>query len=483
MGAQSPSVLIIGAGFGGLGTGIDLLRAGFDDVTILEKSDGIGGVWRENTYPNAACDVPSSLYSWSFAANPTWGHRYSRQPEILDYIETRAQEHGIVDRVRTGVEATSASYDEATARWTVETSDGERLECDVLVPALGQLSRPIIPDLPGVDTFHGPSFHSAQWDHDVDLTGKRVAVIGTGASAIQFVPGIVDDVASITVFQRSAPYVVPKPDRAYTSLHHKAFGSVPLTQRFGRQLTWVLSEQLNRTLITGSPLKKALELAWRAQLRLQVRDGSLRARLAPDYPLGCKRLLFSNQWYPALDRDHVDVVTAAVTGVSSDGVIDAAGEFHEADVIIYGTGFAATEFVAPLQVFGRDGLEIQETWTDGAHAHLGITAPGFPNLFLIYGPNTNLGGSSIIAMLESQSCYVVQAVRELADAGGSLEVRRDVADAYDEEMQSRLGESVWASCASWYRLEGGRITTNWPGLVAEYKQRTKKLVLGDFIRA
>jgi cation diffusion facilitator CzcD-associated flavoprotein CzcO len=479
---QKPSVIVIGAGFGGLGVGIELLRAGFTDLTILEKADDIGGVWRDNTYPNAACDVPSSLYSWSFAPNPTWGHRYSRQDEILDYIHGAAAAHGVRDYVRTGIEVDTAEFDEETSRWRVTTTTGDVLEADVLIPALGQLSRPVVPDLPGAATFAGPAFHSAQWDHSVDLTGKKVAVIGTGASAIQFVPGIVDQVGEMTVFQRSAPYVVPKPDREYTHRHHVAFAKFPKTQAFGRKLTWVLSEQLNRALVRGGPVMAAFRAAWRIQLRRQVPDPVLRAKLRPDHPMGCKRILFSNEWYPALAQDHVDVVTENIVGVEPAGVRTGDGTLHPADVVIYGTGFAATQFLAPMTVRGVGGQDVHEFWKAGAHAHLGITVPGFPNLFLMYGPNTNLGGSSIIGMMESQAGYIVQAVAYLASGVAAIDIRPEVSEAYDQEMQDRLGSSVWSSCHNWYHQDGGRISTNWPGLVAEYKQRTATFRPADFVQ-
>jgi cation diffusion facilitator CzcD-associated flavoprotein CzcO len=480
--ARTPSVIIIGAGFGGLGVGIELLRAGVTDLTILEKADDIGGVWRDNTYPNAACDVPSSLYSWSFAPNPTWGHRYSRQDEILDYIHGAAVEHGVREYVRTGQEVESAEFDEESSRWRVTTTAGEVLEADVLIPALGQLSRPVVPDLPGASTFAGPAFHSAQWDHTVDLAGKRVAVIGTGASAIQFVPGIVDQVSQMTVFQRSAPYVVSKPDREYKRRHHAAFTRVPATQAFGRKLTWVLSEQLNRGLVGGGPLIKAFKLGWRVQLRRQVRDAKLRAKLIPDHPMGCKRILFSNDWYPALAQNHVDVVTENIVGLEPTGVRTGDGTLHAADVVIYGTGFAATEFLAPVVVRGAAGQDVHEFWKEGAHAHLGITVPGFPNLFLMYGPNTNLGGSSIIGMMEAQAGYIVQAVRFMASGVAAIDVRSEVSEGYDQEMQGRLATSVWSSCHNWYHNDGGRISTNWPGLVAEYKQRTATFRPADFVQ-
>jgi cation diffusion facilitator CzcD-associated flavoprotein CzcO len=481
---RQPSITIIGAGFGGLGTAIELKQAGFRHVTILEKATGVGGVWRENTYPNAACDVPSSLYSWSFAPNPGWPHRYSRQEEILAYIERTAAEQGVLDQVRAGVEVTAATYDESTAGWHLETSTGEQIDTDVLVTAVGQLSRPSIPDLPGLHTFSGPAFHSAEWDHSVDLRGQRIAVLGTGASAIQFVPGIQPEAGHVTVFQRSAPYVASKPDRAYTQTHAKVFKRFPRTQAFGRGLTWRITEQFNKSLIEGTPLKKAVELGWRAQLHRQVRDPELRAKLIPDYEFGCKRVLFSNDWYSALAKPNVDVVTEPVIEVLPQGVRSGDGVVHEVDVIIYGTGFAATEFLAPMQITGANGADLQSQWKGGARAFLGMCVPDFPNLFVVYGPNTNLGGSSIINMLEAAARAITTLLR-LADAQGarSVAVRPEAEDRYDAEIQDRLRDSVWASCHNWYHQDGGRISTNWPGLVAEYQQRCAHIDPADFVTA
>jgi cation diffusion facilitator CzcD-associated flavoprotein CzcO len=475
-----PRIVIIGAGFGGLGTAIELVRHGFTDVTVLEKADRIGGVWRDNTYPNAACDVPSSLYSWSFAPNPEWSRRYAGDAEIRDYMERVTTELGVRDLVRTGVEVTGAAYDVDSSTWRVETDTGETLTADFLVAAVGQLSRPVVPDLPGRDSFAGPAFHSAQWDHGVDLTGKRVAVIGTGASAIQFVPGIQPVAGHVTVFQRSAPYVVPKPDIGYSRARRRVYARLPRTQAFGRNLTWVLSEQLNKSLTGTAPMKKLMEAGWHALLRAQVRDPELRAKLKPDYPIGCKRLLFSNDWYPALVKPNVDVVTHGIVEVLPDGVrSDDDGKAHQADVIIYGTGFAATEFLAPMKILGAGGVSLDEAWAEGARAYFGICVPGFPNLGLVYGPNTNLGGSSIINMMESQARFIRQLVEQVRD-GGSIAVRPEVEEAFDDDVQRRLADSVWGGCASWYRDAGGRVTTNWPGTVAEYKERTARVDPAEF---
>lgn len=477
---EQPTVIVIGAGFGGLAVAHHLREAGVTDITILERSDDIGGVWRDNTYPGAACDVPSVLYSWSFARKSDWSHRYARQPEILSYIRDHATRSGLRDLVRTGAEVAAATWDDEATRWTVTLASGEELSADVLVSAVGQLSRPAVPRIPGLDEFSGPVFHSATWDHSVDLTGKRVGVIGTGASAIQFVPEIAGKVASLTVFQRSAPYVVPKPDGTYSASQQRRFARRPHLHHLTRRGVFHLSEQLNRTLDSDGRLAVVLEKAWQLNLRRHVKDAGLRAKLVPDYPLGCKRLLFSNDWYPTLAQPHVDVVTDGIAAVEPDGVRTADGTLHELDVVILGTGFAATEFLAPMEITGRGGRPLAAAWQGGARAHLGITVPDFPGFFVLYGPNTNLGGSSIIGMLEAQAGYVVQAVRESAARRAPLAVRADRAAAYDEEMQRRLDGSVWSSCTSWYREPGGRITTNWPGTVAEYQRRTAAFDPTDF---
>ncbi|HWJ11632.1 MAG TPA: NAD(P)/FAD-dependent oxidoreductase [Nocardioides sp.] len=477
---MQPTVIVIGAGFGGLAAAHHLREAGVTDITILERGDDVGGVWRDNVYPGAACDVPSVLYSWSFARKADWSHRYARQPEILDYIRDHARRSGLRDLVRLRSEVTGAAWDDERRQWTVRLAGGEELRADVLVSAVGQLSRPAVPRIPGLDTFDGPVFHSATWDHGVDLDGKRVGVVGTGASAIQFVPAIADRVGALTVFQRSAPYVVPKPDGAYRPRQQQRFARHRRLHHLTRRGVFQMTEQLNRTLDSDGRLADVLRKVWQANLRRQVPDAGLRAKLVPDYPLGCKRLLFSNDWYPTLTQPHVDVVTDAITAVEPAGVRTADGVLHELDVVILGTGFAATEFLAPMDVRGRAGTPLTEAWEGGARAHLGITVPEFPNFFILYGPNTNLGGSSIIGMLEAQAGYLVSAVRELASREAPLVVRADRAAAYDGEMQRRLDGSVWSSCSSWYREPGGRITTNWPGTVTEYQQRTAAFDAADF---
>lgn len=473
-----PSVLIIGAGFGGIGMAVELRRAGFTDVTVLEKAAELGGVWRENTYPGAGCDIPSPYYSFSYAPNPTWPMRFSLRADIKDYLARVAASYDI--RPRYGTEVTSAAWDADRARWVVETGGGEVLEAEVLVPAVGQLSRPSMPDIPGIASFTGACFHSARWDHSVDLRGKRVAVIGTGASAIQFVPAIQPSVARLTVFQRSAPYLVPKPDKAYRGWHKRLFRRLPVTQQAERAYFWTVCEIATLGVIGNRRITRMVEWLSLRHLRKQVPDPALRAKLTPDYRIGGKRVLFSNEYFPSLLQPNVRVETSPIASVTPSGVRTADGVTHDADVIVYGTGFTATDFLAPIKVRGADGADLGSTWAGGARAYLGMTVPGFPNMFLMYGPNTNLGAGSIVYMLERQARYIRQAVGHIATHGSGMDVRQDVADRYDAEMRRRLAGTAWATCRSWYRDGTGRMTTNWPGLVTEYHRRTKTLATSDF---
>ncbi|MEU7478203.1 NAD(P)/FAD-dependent oxidoreductase [Lentzea sp. NPDC042327] len=471
---ENPEVVVIGAGFGGLGVALSLHRAGSDRVTVLERADEVGGVWRDNTYPGAACDVPSSLYSYSFFPDPSWPRRYAAQPDVLDYLRRAAAV--VRDRIRFGARVVAATFDEARHRWRVELADGEVLEADVLVSAVGQLNRPAVPVLPGLDLFGGPVFHSARWRHDVDLRGTRVAVVGTGASAAQFVPRIQPRADHLTVFQRTAPHVLPKPDGR---LRGRA---CPLAARAARGGVWLAGEALTGLLHSGRFSRGLVAGLAAAHLRVRVRDRALRERLRPTTPVGCKRVLFSNDWYPALTAANVDVVTEPIAEVTARGVRTADGREHAADVLIWGTGFTVADFALPMRVTGRRGRELAGVWGGRPRAHLGLSVPGFPSFFLVYGPNTNLGGSSVITMIEAQCRYVVAAVRHLAHTGtAALEVRPGVADAFDAEMRARLTGGLWSGCGSWYRAGDGSVTTNWPGSTREYLRRTAELRLGDHV--
>lgn len=476
----STTALIVGAGFGGVAMAIELRRAGIHDFVVLEKSSRIGGVWRDNTYPGSGCDVPSPLYSFSFARNRSWPRRYSAQPDIHAYLERTAAEFGVLNHVRFSSEVATAEFDETTGTWQVRTTGGEQFSTRVFIPATGQLSRPAYPPIPGIDSFEGTSFHSAQWNHDCDLTGKRVAVVGTGASAIQFVPRIQPQVDTLKVFQRSAQYIMPKRDHDYTTWHRRILRLAPL-QALDRLSFWLYAEFAQLCLSKWRAFTPLFLTQARKHLREQVADETLRQRLTPDYELGCKRVLFSNDYLPSLTRSNVELVTERITELTPTGVRTADGVEHPVDVIIYATGFAALELLAPMKVHGLGHRPLSRAWSEGARAHLGITVPGFPNMFLMYGPNTNLGGGSIIYMLESQARYIRDAVRRLTrHPGRYLDVRAEAEQRWDDEVQGRLARSVWTRCSSWYRNEHGRVVSNWPGRTREYRRRTRAVDLADF---
>ncbi|WP_372671960.1 flavin-containing monooxygenase [Amycolatopsis kentuckyensis] len=478
--ASGPSVLIVGTGFGGIGTAVELKRAGFTDFTILESAAEAGGVWRDNTYPGAACDIPSPLYSYSFEPNPRWPKRFSHQPDILAYLRGVIVKYGLEPHIRYRTEVTGAAFDAGRGVWRVETT-GETYEANVFVPAVGQLSRPVLPDIPGRESFAGDAFHSARWDHGVELTGKRVAVIGTGASAVQFVPELRKYAKHVTVFQRTPPYVMAKSDPSYRRWQHWLFEHLPPTQLLGRLRIFLLAEYATYAMTKHPVLAKMFELRTAQLRRRHIKDPELRAKLKPAYPLGCKRILFTNDYLPALAQPNVDVETRRISSITPRGVRVEDGTELDSDVLVYGTGFAATEFLGRMKVTGLDGRSLQDEWAGGARAYLGMAVPGFPNMFCVYGPNTNLGAGSIIYMIERQARYIRQAVEQLARPGVSyVDVRPDVEERYDQEVQRRLGHSVWSACTSWYRQADGRVTTNWPGLVTEYDRRTRRLDPTDF---
>ena len=471
---MKPTVAVIGTGFGGLAAAIELKKRGHDDIVIFEKAEDVGGVWRENTYPGAACDVPSPFYSYSFEPNPRWPHRFSRQPAILDYMHGVADKYDLRRHIRFGTEVTGASFDEAAGKWTVEVDNGEPVVVDVLVSAVGQLSRPAYPEIAGREKFSGPVFHSATWDHDVDLRGKRVAVIGTGASAIQFIPAIQPEVAHLTVFQRSAPYIIPRPDREWHAGHHQVFEKLPVTE-LAERLTWYgVTESLSIAWVYSPLLKRAVEAWSKRHMRKQTKaKPGLFEKVWPDYPVGCKRILFSDNYLPALAEPNVDLVTDKISEITADGVVTADGTHHPVDVIIWGTGFKVQEFLAPMAIKGAGGRDLHDEWRDGARAYYGLTVPNFPNLVVMYGPNTNTGGGSIIYFLETQAKYLGDYVDRLAQTGKPLAVRADVEQAYDDRVQQELSGSVWTQCDSWYRQANGRITANWPWLGFQYRKQAK----------
>jgi cyclohexanone monooxygenase len=475
-------VAIIGSGFGGLCMAIRLKQAGVEDFTLFERGERLGGTWRDNTYPGAACDVPSHLYSFSFAPKPDWTRRFAEQPEILAYLEDCADRFDVRRHIRFGVAITEARFDEAAGAWRLLAADGSVHSARSLVAATGQLNRPAVPALPGLDRFAGATFHSARWDHAHPLEGKRVAVVGTGASAIQFVPEVARRAARLTLFQRTPPWILPKPDRAYHPVEKRLFAALPGLDRAYRAWLYWTSEVRFVALRRDSRANRLVTRLARGHLERTVEDPALRARLLPDYPIGCKRVLISNDYYDALARDHVTLVTAPIAEVREDGLATGDGAFHPAEVIIFGTGFRSTEFLAPLRVTGLSGRTLDEAWRGGAEAYLGITVAGFPNLFLLYGPNTNLAHNSIIFMLESQVGYVLSALRLLDEERlRYLDLRRERLGAFTGEVQARLERSVWAAgCTSWYLDARGHNSNNWPGFTVEYRRRTARLASDDY---
>ncbi|MBB4211706.1 cation diffusion facilitator CzcD-associated flavoprotein CzcO [Rhodothalassium salexigens DSM 2132] len=478
-------VAIIGAGFAGLGMAIKLRQANRDDFVVLERSEGLGGTWRDNTYPGCACDVPSQLYSFSFAPNPDWSHAYSGQAEIRRYMERCAEDFAIRPFLRFGQRVVALDWDEARARWLITTADGARRTARVVVAGTGPLNKPAWPDLPGLDRFAGPVFHSARWDHGVDLRAKRVAVIGTGASAIQFVPEIARRVAHLDVYQRTPPWIIPRLDYRVPDWMRGLYRRLPVAQKLHRGfIYWSLEwRAIGFTRMPG--LLRAFQWGAERFLHAQVADPDLRARLTPDYRLGCKRVLLSDDYYPALQRDHVDLITDRIAGVTAGGVIDTAGVERPADALILGTGFRATEPLDDMAVTGRGGRTLAAAWADtGAEAHRGTTVSGFPNLFLLVGPNTGLGHSSIIFIIESQIRYVLSALDRMDTLRvPALDVRADVQARYNAWVQRRLARTVWQTggCTSWYQAADGKNVTLWPGFTVGFRRQTARLDPREYV--
>ncbi|MBO0802668.1 MAG: NAD(P)/FAD-dependent oxidoreductase [Nocardiopsaceae bacterium] len=460
---------------------IALKKAGIDDFVVLERASDLGGTWRDNSYPGLTCDIPSQLYSFSFRSW-RWSRRFPARDEILDYLRALAAEHGLEPHLRFGSEVAAAEFDEGSAAWTLTLAAGGTITATAVVCAAGQLGRPAFPDIPGREAFAGPSWHSARWDHGTDLAGRRVAVIGTGASAIQFVPEIAKIAGHVDVYQRSAPYVLPKSDRPYRKAELDLFDRAPLARKAERLRIFAYGELLT-TGIAISPKFLAVPMAlWRRHLRAQVPDPALRAKCVPGYVLGCKRVAFSNDWYPALARPNVNLVTHHAERIVANGVVASDGITRPADVIIYGTGFRTTEFLAPMSVTGLGGQRLHQAWRDGAQAYLGITVSGFPNFFLLYGPNTNLGANSILYMLEGQIRYVIGALQCLrARHAAWLDVRPDAQRAFGDWVQAASRRSAWVTgCHSWYTTASGRNTNNWPSHTFRYRLRVRRFDPGNY---
>ncbi len=468
--------VIVGTGFAGIGMAIRLRQRGIDDVLLLERADDFGGTWRDNAYPGCACDVPSHLYSFSFAQNPHWTRTFSPQREIYAYLRECADRHGLRRLTRFGHDVLEAAWDADAQRWEIETTGGA-YTADVLLSGTGALSDAAIPDVPGLAEFTGRTFHSATWDHGYDLRGKRVAVIGTGASAIQFVPQIAPQVAELHLFQRTAPWIVPRRDRPITRVERALFRRSPAVQRamraaiyWGRE-SWVLG-------FRHPWIMRGVERAARVHLRRQVAGVELREKLTPRYRLGCKRVLISNDYLPSLDRPNVDVVTTPIDRVTATGVVDADGREREVDAIIFGTGFQIADLPFAHRLRGADGRTLAEHWGGSMRAHHGTMIAGFPNFFFLLGPNTGLGHTSVVYMIEAQIDRILVCLDQMEARGAAeIEVRAEAEHAFNEQVQRRMQGTVWTSggCASWYLDDTGRNTTLWPDFTFRFRARAREV--------
>ncbi|MEV7327662.1 NAD(P)/FAD-dependent oxidoreductase [Micromonospora sp. NPDC093244] len=472
-------VAIVGAGFGGLGAAIALQRAGFTDYLVFDRGDDVGGTWRDNTYPGCACDVPSHLYSFSFAPNPRWSTTFSGQPEIRDYLRGCVDRFGIGPKLRLRHEVHEARWDDERQRWLLQTSGGDHT-ARVLICATGPLSEPATPDLPGIDEFAGTVFHSARWRHDHDLTGRRVAVIGTGASAVQFVPRIQPAVERLTLFQRSPAWIMPRRSRRISRVEQAAFRTVPGAQRAARAGLYLLRETMGLGFLHPTVNRLASRLSLRT-LRRQVADPTLRDKLTPRYAMGCKRVLISNDYWPSLTRPNVDVVTEGIARVVPDGLVTSDGVHHPADTIILGTGFHVTDSPVVRRIHGRGGCSLGTAWTPSMHAYRGTTIAGFPNLFFLLGPNTGLGHTSVVLMIEAQMRLVLAALRHLRATGAqAIEPTTDAQRRWTEQIDRKMAGTVWQTgCSSWYLDATGRNTTIWPGFATSFRMRLRRFRPAD----
>ena len=480
---ERAEVVVLGAGFGGLAVAHRLAQDGIDDVVILERSDGVGGTWRANTYPGAACDVPSHLYSLSFAPNPSWMTAYSAQPEILAYVEDCYDRFDVRRKVRTGTEVTSLHWcddSEAGGAWHVRARDGGELVAPVVVSAIGMFHSPKVAALPGLDRFGGTWFHSAQWDHDHDLTGRRVAVVGTGASSIQVVPAIAERVAHLDVYQRSAPWILPRKDEPYSAEQQQRFAEHPTEALEHRQQLHDLFESTT-AFIAGDPGAAAIAAIANGYRDHKVADPDLRARLTPTHPFGCTRTLISSDYYPAVQRDDVELVTTGIAEVTADGIVTTDGVERPVDTIVMCTGFHAAEYLRGIEVVGRGGTSIHDRWGGVPRAYHGIAVPGFPNFFMLYGPNTNQGGNSILLMLEAQAQFVADALAVRAGAGAAtVEVTEEAMGRYSKQLEADLATTIWNSCSTYFHGPSGDIVTQLPHKAGWYREATERIDRQDF---
>lgn len=482
--SQSEAILdvaIIGSGFSGIGMGAALKKRGISDFCIFEKEASAGGTWRDNTYPGCACDVESALYSFSFAQNPSWSRGFAPQAEIQEYLEKVLCEVNLDDHMRYGHALEGARYDADEQFWQLKFANGTRVQARALISAIGALHLPSIPDIAGLSDFEGEVFHSAQWRHDVDLTGKRVAVIGTGASAIQFVPAITQQVKSLTLFQRSAAWVLPKPDRSISKLERSVYQRIPALMSLRRAATYSRLEGRALAFNYFTSALRVVEAQAVRHIKKHVKDPIKVQKLTPDYHMGCKRVLISNEYYSAINREHVSVETCGVARIDGNTVIDGDGVSHEVDVILLGTGFKTLDAVAALDIRNVAGDTLAKSWENGAQSHLGCMLAGFPNFFMLLGPNTGLGHNSQVYMIESQIRYISDALNKIRQHElGSVEVKRPVQAKFVQQVQSRLKDTIWQSgCQSWYLNDKGENWTLWPGFTFVYRYLSREFKLQE----
>ena len=481
-GVERHRIIVVGTGFTGLCMGVKLREQGEEDFVLLERAGDVGGTWRDNTYPGCACDVESHMYSFSFEPNPNWSRLYAPQPEIFAYLKHVATKYDLLRHIRFHAHLTGARWDEARKLWVVKAEDGRVFEGEILVSGMGGLSNPAYPNVPGIDTFEGRAFHSATWDHGFDLEDKRVAVIGSGASAIQFVPAIAPKVAHLTYFQRTPPWVVPKMDRPVRPDERADFAANPWRQQLARtKLYWMLEARFLAFKFKPEWMNLVAKVG-KHRIRKHIKDPALQAKLTPDYTPGCKRLLISNEYYPALARTNVEVVTEGIKEVVPKGVVTQDGQFHEVDAIIFGTGFKVQDPIPKGTVHGRNGADLAEVWKQGAEAHMGIAVAGFPNFFMLMGPNTGLGHNSMVFMIESQAHYILEAIKAMKEQRiRALDVKPEVQKQFVDGVQKELESTVWQSgCKSWYINEQGRNTAAWPGFTFAYRLKTRRFKLKQY---
>ncbi|MCJ2013336.1 flavin-containing monooxygenase [Methylobacterium sp. J-076] len=476
------AVLIVGAGFSGVAMAIRCREEGIGPIAVIEKGAGIGGTWRENTYPGAACDVPSHLYSLSFAPKADWSRLYAKQPEIEAYLRGVAESHGLMPLIRFGTTLRRAVWDEGRALWRAETDRGEVL-ARAIVSGAGGLHHPALPAIPGRDDFAGPSFHTAAWDHSIDLASRAVGIIGTGASAIQVVPELARSAAHLTVFQRTPPWIMPKNDRAIPPERQARYARHPILRRLERaRLFWRLELPALVGFTRVSKVTAQAEAMARHHLRKAVPDKDLRRKLTPTYRFGCKRVLLSDEYYAAVQQDTVTLETGSIARIVPDGVEMIDGTRHRLDALVYATGFDVVGGSLRTEVVGRGGRRLAEAWADGMQAFQGITVSGFPNYFILLGPNTGIGHNSIIAMIEIQVRHVLDCLKTLAKGSQAIEVRDPVQTRFVERIRNRMKESIWQAggCSSWYLDAKGRNTTLWPDSVLAYRRSARRARLSDY---